>query len=198
MSDKSAARFLTNLLQRVVACAGPERVSTLNTLFLAVVENMPSCCFGPDDRWLTGMEERRADSLSLTGSPVLAQSESANVFMAVLILFLDAHGDQLAICRGCGRLFLRYLRNAKGKSLQVCCSWECRRRSDRIRRDSRQKGTAVNRSWRERYEEYLSLSTEPSLSSTATGSGGQFARHDYFPRSRKTKGLKRTRAAGLA
>ena len=41
MSDKSAARFLTNLLQRVVACAGPERVSALDTLFLAVVENMP-------------------------------------------------------------------------------------------------------------------------------------------------------------
>ena len=197
MSDKSAARFLTNLLQRVFACAGPERVSALNTLFLAVVENMPSCCFGPGDRWLTGMEERRADSLSLTGSPVLAQSESANVFMAVLILFLDAHGDQLAICRGCGRLFLRYLRNAKGKRLQGCCSGECRRRWDRIRRDSRQKGTAVNRSWRERYEEYLSLSTERSQSGTAKGPKREYPLHDHFPHSKMAKGVKGTRAAGL-
>ena len=197
MSDKSAARFLTNLLQRVFACAGPERVSALNTLFLAVVENMPSCCFGPGDRWLTGMEERRADSLSLTGSPVLAQSESANVFMAVLILFLDAHGDQLAICRGCGRLFLRYLRNAKGKRLQGCCSGECRRRWDRIRRDSRQKGTAVNRSWRERYQEYFSLYTMPSRSKTAKETGRAYPLHGYFVDSKRAKGFKGTRAAGL-
>lgn len=177
MSDKNAARFLTNLLQRVFACAGPESTGALDTLFLAVVENMPSCCFGPDDRWLTGMEERRADYLGLMDSPVPVQSESENVFMAVLILFLDAHGDQLAICRGCGKLFLRYLRNAKGKRLQGCCSGACRRRWDRMRRDSQQKGTAVNRSWGQRYREYFSLYTMPSRSKTAKQPGREYPVH---------------------
>jgi len=197
MSDKSAARFLTNLLQRVVACPGPESTGVLDPRFLAVVENMPYCCFGPDDRWLTGMEERRADYLILTGSPVPAQSESEKVFMAVLILFLGAHGDQLAICSGCGRLFLRYLRNAKGKRLQGCCSGECCRRCQRMRRDFRRKGTAGNRSWRHRYQEYFSLCTEPSGSKTAKGPGREYPLHGCSLRSKRAKGFKGTHAAGL-
>lgn len=197
MSDKSAARFLTNLLQRVVACPGPESAGVLDTLFLAVVENTPCSCFGPGDHCLTGLEERRAEYLGPTSSPVAAQSQWETVFRAVLILFLDAHGDQLAICRGCGKLFLRYLRNAKGKRLQGCCSGECRRRWDRMRQDSRQRGTAVNCSWRERYLEYLSLYTVASRSRTAREPGREYPLHGYSLRSKRAKGFKGTHAAGL-